>query len=188
MHGGTSSLDTRRTVLLPSGPLTAQGNQTIRYLGVTARASYRYGSDSAYAKPMLEFSHLNVNQLGFTETGAGGANLKIPNQNGDFNRISAKLEVGSEVASGGAALRPYARVGVSYLASGDKDLYAAAFAAAPSGAQGFTVLPGLDRVTLDSEAGLAIVGPTASARLGWSGQFGERTHSQMIALKFTKAF
>ncbi len=48
--------------------------------------------------------------------------------------------------------------------------------------------PGLDRTTLDAEAGVAVVGKWGSARLNWAGQLGDRTKSQMVALKFTKAF
>ncbi len=48
--------------------------------------------------------------------------------------------------------------------------------------------PGLDRTTLDGEAGLALVSRFGSARFSWQGQFGDRTNSQTIALKFTKSF
>ena len=188
LHGGMSTMDTRRTVLLPAGPVAAEGSQKLSYLAATARASYRMGSDQGYLKPMLEVSQLEVDTKGFTETGAGGLGLTIPKQNQQYTRVSAKLEAGSEFESHGAAIRPFARAGVSHLAGGDADLYAAAFAAAPAGTQGFSVSPGLDRTTFDAEAGVAIVGKIGSARLSWAGQYGDRTHNQMIALKFTKSF
>ncbi len=85
-------------------------------------------------------------------------------------------------------MRPYSRIGVSHLVGGDRDLYAAAFAGAPTGVPGFSVGSGIDRTTLDAEAGIAVVGKFGSARFSWSGQFGDRTRSHTLALKFTKAF
>ncbi len=104
LQGGLSSMDTHRTVLLPSGSLTARGDQKLSYLAATARASYRWGSDKGYLKPMVELSQLEVRTNGFTETGAGALNLKIPKQSDQYTRVSAKLEMGSEFESGGAAL------------------------------------------------------------------------------------
>ncbi len=188
VHGGGSAMQTRRIVLTPGGVLAARGRQKLNYLAETFRASYRLGTDRAYLKPIVEASHLKVDTDGFTESGAGPLSLVIPRQSDDFTRVSAKLETGAEFAGNGVGVRPYSRIGVSHLAGGDKDLFAAAFAGAPAGVQGFSVSPGLDRTTLDAEAGIAVVGRFGSARFSWSGQFGDRTRSQTLALKFTKSF
>ena len=188
LHGGSSTMRTRRVVLTPGGTLTARGSQKLTSLAGTVRASYRWGSEAAYLKPMVEASRLKVDTDGFSESGAGALSLVIPKQNQQYTRVSAKVESGGEFASGGVGIRPYARAGVSYLAGGNTDLFAAAFAGAPAGVQGFSVSPGLDRTTFDAEAGIALVGRIGSARFSWSGQYGDRTHSQTIALRFTKSF
>ncbi len=188
VHGGASTMHTSRTVLTPGGPFFAHGVQKLDWLAGTVRASYRLGSERAYLKPMVEASRLKVDTDGFSESGAGPLSLVIPKQNSEYTRVSAKLETGSEFKSGDIAIRPYSRIGVSHLAGGDNDLFAAAFAGAPAGVQGFSVNPGLDRTTLDAEAGVAVVSKWGSARINWSGQFGDRTKSQTIALKFTKSF
>ncbi len=188
VNGGSSTLHTGRTVLTPGGALNARSTEKLGYWAGTARLSYLWGSPKAYLKPMAEASRLRVNTDGFSETGAGALSLVIPKQSDDYTRVSAKLETGGEFDTGGMAIRPYARAGVSHLADGDKDLFAAAFSGAPASAQGFAVTAGLDRTTFDAEAGVALVGKFGSVRFNWSGQFGDRTKSNTVALKFTKAF
>ena len=65
----------------------------------------------------------------------------------------------------------------------------AAFQGAPAAAaSGFTVNPGLDKTTFDTELGLSIVGSKASGRLAWTGQFGDRTRNQTLSLKIAVPF
>ncbi|MDO9338283.1 MAG: hypothetical protein Q7T61_17970 [Caulobacter sp.] len=188
VHGGASSLDTTRQVILPGGVRQATATQDLSYLAATLRVGYRFGSDRAYLKPIVEISHAAVKTDAFQERGAGAVNLVVPEQTEGFTRASAKLEVGTEFAAAGAVVRPYGRVGVSY-SDADKALFAVAFEGAPAAATGgFKVNPGLDKTTFDSELGVAIVGDTVSARFGWSGQFGDRTDNQTFAFKFSKKF
>jgi len=46
----------------------------------------------------------------------------------------------------------------------------------------------LARTTLAAELGVPVVGEAGSARLGWSGQFGERVSNQTFGVKLTLAF
>mgnify|MGYP007072814972 CR=1 FL=1 len=185
---GVSDLETRRYVLLPGGQSQAQATQTLSFQALTARASWRLGSDSFYARPMVEVSRMTVDTDGFTETGAGALNLVVPGQSSDTTRASFKVELGGEFSQGGNVARPYARVGVSSLVSGAESPFTAGFQAAPGGVNPFDVTSRLDKTTFDAELGVTAVSDRGSARLGWSGQFGDRIANQTFAIKLTVAF
>ncbi len=189
VHGGTSEMDTQRIVILPSGLRYAEGDQEMTFVAATARASYRWGSDQGYVKPIVEVSAVKVETKGFTETGAGALNLVVPDQEDTYGRVSAKLEAGGEFKAGGAAIRPYGRVGFTHSSDAEAALFTAAFEGAPAAAShGFKVNPGLDATTFDAELGVGIVGPWASGRLAWTGQFGDRTDNQTLSLKLAVPF
>ena len=47
----------------------------------------------------------------------------------------------------------------------------------------------LDKTTVDAELGVGLANARgASARLNWSGQFGDRVSNQSLAVKFTVPF
>jgi uncharacterized protein with beta-barrel porin domain len=185
---GASDITTRRYVVLPAGPSIATADQRLTFQSVTARASWRYGDDRLYARPMVEVSQMTVSTDGVTETGAGPLNLVIPEQSTDSTRVSFKVEVGGEFNQGGMDARPYARIGVSSLVSGADSPFTAGFAAAPGGVNPFDVRSRLDKTTFDTELGVSVVGERGSAKLGWSGQFGDRVSNQTFAVKVTLAF
>ncbi|EJL26218.1 hypothetical protein PMI01_04139, partial [Caulobacter sp. AP07] len=186
---GMSSLETRRAVLLPSGLRMAEAKQRQTFQALTARVSYRLGEDRLYAKPIAELSHSRIKTDAFTETGAGALNLVAPEQKDRATRLSAKLEVGGEFMQGVTAIRPYARVGATTTLSGKAPLFTAAFESAPGPSGQFSVAGRLDKTTLDTELGVSIVNAKgASAKLNWSGQFGDRVSNQSLAVKFTVPF
>jgi hypothetical protein len=186
---GMSSLETRRAVLLPSGLRMAEAKQRQSFQALTARVSYRLGEERLYAKPIAELSHSRIKTDAFTETGAGALNLVAPEQKDRATRLSAKLEVGGEFMQGVTAIRPYARVGATTTLSGRAPLFTAAFESAPGPSGQFSVAGRLDKTTLDTELGVSIVGAKgASAKLNWSGQFGDRVSNQSLAVKFTVPF
>ncbi|MBO9544588.1 autotransporter outer membrane beta-barrel domain-containing protein [Caulobacter sp.] len=190
LHGGQSDVKTRRLVPLPASPARlARGKQDMSFLAATARATYRWGSDRAYVKPIVEASAVKVETKGFTETGAGAVNLVVPDQKDTYARASFKVEAGAEFRGRSAVYRPYGRVGATYSSDAEKALFEAAFQGAPAAAaSGFTVNPGLDKTTFDTELGLSIIGSKASGRLAWTGQFGDRTRNQTLSLKLAIPF
>ena len=190
VHGGKSDMKTARMVLLPASPARmARATQEMNFAAATARASYRWGSDRGYVKPMLEASAVKVETKGFTETGAGALDLVVPGQKDTYGRVSFKVEAGGEFKAGGAAIRPYGRAGLSYSSDAEKALFTAAFKGAPAAAaSGFSVNPGLDKTTFDTELGASVIGRAASARLAWTGQFGDRTNNQTLSLKISVPF
>jgi hypothetical protein len=190
IQGGKSDMDTRRLVFLPASPSRlAQATQKMGFMAATARVSYRWGSDRAYVKPMAEASAVKVETKAFTETGAGALDLVAPKQKDTYARASVKLEAGTEFQAGGAAIRPYGRVGATVSSDAKAALFAAAFRGAPAAAAaGFTVNPGLDKTTLDTELGVSVVGRGASGRLAWTGQFGDRTDNQTLSVKIAIPF
>jgi hypothetical protein len=186
---GMSSLETRRAVLLPSGLRMAEAKQRQTFQALTARISYRLGEERLYAKPIAELSHSRIKTDAFAEAGAGALNLVAPEQKDRATRLSAKLEVGGEFMQGVTAIRPYARVGATTTLSGKAPLFTAAFESAPGPSGQFSVAGRLDKTTLDTELGVSIVGAKgASAKLNWSGQFGDRVSNQSLAVKFTVPF
>ncbi|WP_454760314.1 hypothetical protein [Caulobacter segnis] len=190
LHGGQSDMKTRRLVPLPASPArVARAKQDMTFLAATARATYRWGSDRAYVKPMVEASAVKIETKGFAETGAGAVNLVVPDQKDTYARASFKVEAGAEFRGRSAVYRPYGRVGMTYSSDAQKALFEAAFQGAPAAAaSGFTVNPGLDKTTLDTELGLSIIGSKASGRLAWTGQFGDRTKNQTLSLKLAIPF
>jgi uncharacterized protein YhjY with autotransporter beta-barrel domain len=186
---GTSTVDTRRAVLLPSGLRMAEAKQRQTFQAITVRAGYRFGDDHAYAKPIAEISHTRIQTDAFAEKGAGALNLVAPKQVDQATRVSAKLEVGGEFMQGVTAIRPYARIGASHMLSGRAPQFTAAFEGAPPVSGSFDVASRLDKTTADAELGVALVNARgASAKLNWSGQFGDRVSNQALAVKFTVPF
>ncbi len=107
--GGTSSVDTRRAVLLPSGLRMAEAKQKQTFQAVTVRTGYRFGTDKVYAKPIAELNYSRIQTDAFAEKGAGALNLVAPKQVDQSTRASVKLEVGGRVHAGRhghPALRP----------------------------------------------------------------------------------
>jgi len=189
VHGGVSEVESRRTVLLPSGIRYAEGVQDMDFVAATARFAWQWGADDGYVKPMLEISRMKVSTDGFTETGAGALNLTVPGQSDAFTRVSAKLEVGGTIEGKDMSMRPYGRVGVSHVSDVDDAMFAAAFQGGPSAVPGFGVNAGLDDTTFDAELGLtAVWAKGGSTRFSWTGQFGDRTDNQTFSFKFTKPF
>ena len=190
IHGGQSDMKTRRLVPLPASPARlARGKQDMSFLAATGRASYRWGSDRAYVKPMIEASAVKVETKGFTESGAGAVNLVVPDQKDTYGRASFKVEAGAEFRGRSAVYRPYGRLGATYSSDAEKALFEAAFQGAPAAAaSGFTVNPGLDKTTFDTELGVSVIGAKASGRLAWTGQFGDRTRNQTLSLKIAVPF
>ncbi|WP_165183849.1 autotransporter outer membrane beta-barrel domain-containing protein [Caulobacter soli] len=186
---GTASVDTSRAVLLPSGLRMARAKQRQDFQAITARAAYRFGTDKAYAKPIAELNYARVQTGAFSEKGAGALNLVAPRQDDVSTRASVKLEVGAEFMQGVTAIRPYARIGASQMLSGRAPQFTAAFEGAPPVAGSFDVAGRLDKTTGDAELGVSIVGAKgASAKINWSGQFGDRVSNQALAVKFTVPF
>jgi uncharacterized protein YhjY with autotransporter beta-barrel domain len=186
---GTSTVDTRRAVLLPSGLRMAEAKQRQTFQAITARAAYRIGTDKAYAKPIAELNWARISTDAFAEKGAGALNLVAPKQADQSTRASVKLEVGGEFMQGVTAIRPYARIGASHMLSGSAPQFTTAFEGAPPVAGSFDVASRLDKTTTDAELGVSLVNAKgASAKLNWSGQFGDRVSNQALAVKFTLPF
>ena len=64
-----------------------------------------------------------------------------------------------------------------------------AFESAPPVSGSFDVAARLDKTTADAELGVSLVNAKgASAKLNWSGQFGDRLSNQSLAVKFSVPF
>jgi len=189
LNAGTSTVDTRRAVLLPSGLRMAEAKQKQSFQAVTVRAAYRFGDAHAYAKPIAEISQTRIQTDAFAEKGAGALNLVAPKQVDQATRVSAKLEVGAEFMQGVTAIRPYARIGASHLLSGRAPQFTTAFEGAAPVAGLYDVAARLDKTTADAELGVSLLNANgASAKVNWSGQFGDRVSNQSLAVKLTVPF
>jgi outer membrane autotransporter protein len=112
-----------------------------------------------------------------------------PKQADQSTRASVKLEVGGEFMQGVTAIRPYARIGASHMLSGSAPQFTTAFEGAAPVAGSYDVAARLDKTTADAELGFSLVNAKgASARVNWSGQFGDRVSNQALAVKFTVPF
>lgn len=186
---GASSLETRRMITLPAAQLTALGDQDLRFAALTARASHRFGDDHLYARPILELNLAQARSGAMTETGAGPLNLATPRQTQCTASLSPRVEIGGEVAVKGVSVRPFMRMGVTEVLSSPDPLFSAAFVAAPAVAGQFAIKGQADRLTRDAELGVQVVNANGlSARLAWSGRYGDRTASETLSPKLTLPF
>lgn len=158
----------------------ATSSHDVSYVGGKLRAAYLLGIGDWYLKPLLDINATRLSLGGFTETGAGGANLVVGSTDKTVLSASPALEIGAKWAlSPSMLLRPYVRGGATFYSHTDFGV-TTTFSGTPSGVAGFTTTTSIDRVVADVSAGADLfVAADTALKFNYDGQFGEtiRQHS-----------
>ena len=151
------------------------------------RIAYQDDIGPWYIRPLADLNATYLRLGGYTESGAGIADLTVAPAEKWLFSIAPGVEAGASFTGGGWTLKPYARAGVSF-ANSDSVGVLANFAAAPS-AGNFSVASRLDSVMADVQAGVNFVTVNGiAARLNYEGHVGNITENHIGGLKMQLPF
>lgn len=186
LSGGTGTIDSTRNVTIPSNE-TATGDRSVSYGDLTARIAYLMDYNSFYIKPMLEGAMTFVSAGGYTESGAGVANVTVEGDNYFTGRGTASVELGTEiVGADGMLVRPTVVAGVTVLTDGDIDVEAGFGNLGP---QNITVVSERDQVALDLGAGIEVLGGSGwTGQIAYDGRFSGSDEQHALTLKLSMPF
>lgn len=182
--GSWADYDLDRYVGIPGIGSVAEASQDVASLITRLRLSYLMDGGSWYVKPMVDVAATHIRLGGYTETGAGAANLNVATTRDWLFSVTPSIEAGFQIGTGdGTIFRPYARAGVTFL---DRDEVAieTSFAAAPG--IPFTVRGRIENVYADVEAGLHVLTTSGiNMRLNYEGRFGEDSQQHAGSVKLS---
>ncbi len=186
LSGGTGSMNSVRSVTIPTND-EAKGDRSVSYGDLTARIAYLMDYNSFYIKPMLEGAMTFVSAGGYTETGAGVANVTVEGDDYFSGRGTASVELGTEIAGAdGMLVRPTVIAGVTVLSDGDIDVEAGFGKLGP---QNITVVSERDQVALDLGAGIEVLGGTGwTGQIAYDGRFSGTDEQHALTLKLSMPF
>lgn len=154
---GYSRLTARRVVNLPAPGVTARSTPDLFFLAGHVRLNRLLEIRGAYAKPLLDLGLGWVHAKGFSESGAGGANLAMEATDHVVGSIQPAIELGGEVVLGRHTLaRPHLRVGATRYLNTSLEAVGR-MQGAPPGVVPFTVRSDIDRTYIDVDAGIDVL-------------------------------
>jgi uncharacterized protein YhjY with autotransporter beta-barrel domain len=181
LSGGVSFNDSERTTALGN----ADGDFNTYDFSVLARAAYLADlGNGVYVKPQIQGGVTHVERDGFTETGAGAANLKVSSESQTFFSVSPSIELGTEIEADGMKIRPYARVGATILSEDNIQTTARLAGAAAAGT--FTTVTSTDNVFGDVAVGATLFTEgDITVRAEYNGRFSDDTmeHGGFVKLQ-----
>jgi len=173
--------DTTRPMAFGGFGALATSSHDVSYAGSKLRAAYLLGVGDWYIKPLIDINATRLSLGGFTETGAGAANLVVGGTEKTVLSASPAVEIGMQWAlSPSLSLRPHVRGGASFF--GNTDFGATAtFAGTQSGVAGFITTTSIDRMVADVSAGMDLfVAGNIALKINYDGQFGETTRQHSV--------
>lgn len=182
--GSYALYDNIRYVGLGAGMDTALSDQDV-WSGI-ARLRFSYLNDMGpwYWKPLIDLAATYINFDGYTETGAGAANLRVSSVSDWLFSVMPGLEIGGQARSAdGTLYRPYARAGVIVYDHDDINV-TTTFDSSPAGVTPFIVHGNFDQVAADVEAGLIVLLTSGvNVKLNYEGRYSEDTTQHGGSLK-----
>jgi uncharacterized protein with beta-barrel porin domain len=188
--GGYGFYDSKRFVNLPASGVTAESDQGIGFVSGHLRLGHAFEWGSWYLRPMADAGITHVRLGGFSETGAGGANLSVSGRDETYVTLQPSMEVGGEFAlTGGTLVRPYVRAGLTRFFFDTAPGIQATLQGTPAGVAPFTVTGKIDKTYADVSAGfdLLTVGGI-SLKVGYVGRFSDRTQLNGGQMKLSIPF
>ena len=187
--GGYGWYDTTRPISFGGFSATAKGDYEIGFLTGRLHASYLLGTSQLYAKPMLDVSWTQLDITDVRETGAGGAGIVVAGHGEAVASIAPAILVGTQwELANGAQMRPFVKVGFTWLSS-DEFTLDASFTDTPAGVSPFTIGTAVDDIRADIGVGIEVVSrENGTLRLHYDGHFGERTELHSIGLRGSSRF
>ncbi len=173
---GRFDVDYSRT----AGALTARGDTDADVFGAGALAGYRLDTTFVSLMPYAALIWSYADYDGYTETGAGAANLTVP----DFNLSGLTVETGVRASRNVGMANLYAGLGYAY-SDGDSDTIQTSFAGGATTAAS-TLVGFADGSALTVEAGAeANFTRNLSGSIGYKGYMsGDPAHTFDASLKF----
>lgn len=182
--GSWANYDLDRYVGLPGIGNLAEADQDVTSLVTRLRLSYLMDAGPWYVKPLVDIAATHIRLGGYTETGAGVANLAVAGTRDWIFSVTPAIEAGFQIGSAdGTIFRPYARAGVTLLDT-DEVAVSTSFAAAPG--VPFTIKGRVEDVYGDVEAGVHVLTTQGiNMRLNYEGRFGEDSRQHAGSLKLS---
>lgn len=189
LTGSYTDYEHTRFVNLGPGMETAKGDQDVWSGTARLRLTYLNEMGPWYWKPMIDLAATYIDLGGYTETGAGAANLRIASSDEWLFSVMPGLEIGGQTRTAdGTLLRPYARAGV-IIFDDNKTGVTANFASAPAGVGPFDVTGEFDQVAADVEAGLYVLMTSGvNFKLNYEGRYGEDSQQHGGSVKVTAPY
>lgn len=186
LAGGYGDFDITRYLF--SGDV-AMGTQTMWLVSGQISASHAFVRGHWYLKPRVDlgFDHLVTN--GFSESGAGGADLNVNGNTQTYYNVQPAIELGGEIGMpNDMLLRPKLVLGLTQFLGDAAPKTTSSFVDTPSAAA-LTTTSEFDKTYFDLSAGLELL---ASDRLSLSatgfGQFSKNITSYGGSAKFAVRF
>lgn len=184
LMGNYARLDHKRLVNLPGLGNIASAKQDVSSGLGRIRLSYLFDQGPWYVKPIVDVDATYLHLGGYTEKGAGAANLSVASSNEWLFGSTLSLEVGGEhKLANGSLIRPYIRGGVRFISEDEMDT-TVNFAGAPAGLAPFQVNSKLEDVFGEVEAGLYIVSAHGiNLHMMYEGRFSEDSEQHAGSIK-----
>jgi autotransporter-like protein len=177
--------DTERTMFGLIG--AAESDYGTWLAGSNLRLSYLFELPSRwYVKPLVDLNATHIGIEGFTEHGAGGANLAVQGSSAWVLAASPAIEIGTEITAKGITYRPYVRAGGTFLDDATFDV-TASFVAAPG--QFLTSTSEFDDKYVDIAAGVDILtADGVDLKLTYDGRYSENSSELSLGAKAAVPF
>jgi len=192
LSAGYGHFNTQRLVDIVSPGTHATSKQDVWSASLQGRVSHDImNSESAYVRPMLGLAVSYVTRNGYSESGAGGANLNVAKEDDTFVSLQPAVEFGGEFGIGeeGTLLRHFIRVGATHFLGNNERRITASLEGAPAGIEPFTAVTRSDRTYGDLALGIDILRKSGTTvRLEYNGQFSANSATNAIGIKVAMPF
>ena len=186
---GANEVNVARRIGFGGFNATTRSSYDVDHAGATFHAAYLMERSSWYAKPFIDVNVTHIDRESTRETGGGAANLNVSGSSKTYFSVIPALELGATIErSGGRAIRPYVRAGVTFYGDTDQSL-TARFANAPASVGSFQTLSEFDDIFADIEAGVTLFdGAQHTVSAGYEGRFSDDTDIHGVFIKGTRKF
>ncbi|OOG21477.1 hypothetical protein B1C78_16055 [Thioalkalivibrio denitrificans] len=191
LSAGYGRYESLRRIDLSGIDQYARGTPSLWSVSAHGRFSHDvHHRDDAYVRPMVSIGATRISRSGFRESGAGGASLDVDSASDTIVTLQPAIETGGEWEwRDGSLLRPYMRVGVTQLLTGNEHKTTAKMLGAPDGVAPFTVTNRVDRTYGDVVLGLDLIRDDGRVwRFDYAGQFSDNSRSNAVSLRFSMPF
>ena len=192
LSAGYGHFNTQRLVDIVSPGVRAASKQDVWSSSLQGRVSHDIMSgESAYVRPMLGLGVSYVTRNGYSENGAGGANLNVAKEHDTFVSLQPAMELGGEFGVGGDGmrLRHFVRIGLTHFLGSNERHVTASLEGAPTGVEPFTVISLGDQTYGGLALGIDILRKSGmTVRIEYNGQFSANSTTNAIGIKLAMPF
>ncbi len=187
---GTASFEGRRQVTVGGASAVAHSAQPLRFAQTSVQYAQVFERDLSFVQPKAQVSLTGLQQIGFSETGAGAGNMTFDPRTDWRVDLELGVSAGREFDLPGwdSKLRLHGALGVQHRLLGDAAALSARFAGA-GGAAALTTGSGEDATLATVAVGVDLLGgQNGVLRLDASSRFGQRTRDLRAGMKLSLDF